>query len=153
MDEVVINSNLASRAWEWIRNRGGLAVWRSINLSNPGAIWYTPVLTEDEKPYEKPSWQSESVPTRIILRPQDLIVCVFEEFKRFHVALRVSGNGLMRKCTRGSSDRIYRALAKAGEDSYYRLDDQTQEAVIYKPGFRCNLLEWYNTYQKEGKNG
>ena len=32
----------APKFLDWIKNRGGVAVWKSINLSNPDASWSTP---------------------------------------------------------------------------------------------------------------
>jgi len=35
----------APKFWEWLRTRGGIAVWKSINLGNAGASWSTPATT------------------------------------------------------------------------------------------------------------
>jgi hypothetical protein len=37
-----ISPETAAKALEWIKTRGGLAIWQSVNLSNPGASWSTP---------------------------------------------------------------------------------------------------------------
>jgi hypothetical protein len=54
------------------------------------------------------------------------------EVKRFHVAVRIGGQGFCLKVTDGGTRRIWRELAKAGTGSFYEFDYNTQEAVIYK---------------------
>lgn len=148
MEPHVVRLEDAAMMWDWLQNRGGLAVWQSINLSNPGASWTTPVLDSEGNLSSKPSWQADNVPARIIFRPEDVLVIKYEEVKRFHVAIRVSGNGLMLKCTSGSSERIERAVRKAGKDACYRFDYETQEAVIFAPVDQFTLLDWYNYFYR-----
>jgi hypothetical protein len=54
----------AEKMLGWIKNRGGVAIWPSINFSNFGASWSTPALTTDGKPYPKPTWQAANEPSR-----------------------------------------------------------------------------------------
>lgn len=126
--------------WDWIKNRGGLAVWQSINLSNPDASWTTPALTEDGKPMPKPTWQVGEAPTKVITDPAKVLIRTYEEVKRFRVGLRQAG--LTIKVTDGGSRRIRSAVAKAGEDATYTFDYETQEAVILKPAKTITLAEW-----------
>ncbi len=125
---------------EWIRDRGGIAQWKSINLSNPGASWSTPALT-DGKPTQKPNWQCENTPSEIITKEEDVVVVVPKEVKRFHVGIRSGYNGLSFKVTDGGSRKIRSAVEKAGEGAWHEFDYYTQEAVIYKPGQTIPLSE------------
>ena len=118
---------------DWLANRGGIAVWRSVNLSNPCGSWSTPVLTVDGTPHEKPTWEAESTPSRIITDPAEIVVTVPKEVKRFHIAVRWGSSGLALKVTEGSTHRIHAAVTKAGEGAWFELDHSTQEAVILIP--------------------
>lgn len=89
MDKHIVASENAARIWNWLQARGGLAVWESINMSNPGASWTTPANKEDGTPTEKPTWQADSKPMRIITDPADVVVSVDEEVKRFRIGVRM----------------------------------------------------------------
>lgn len=118
---------------EWIAERGGIQVWFNVNLSDPGAgNIFTPALTADTKvPYPAPA---STVARGEVITDLSRFQFVKEwvEVKRFHVALRRSTNGLMLKCTDGSTNRINSALEKF-PGSAYRFDYETQEAVIETP--------------------
>lgn len=70
---------------EWIRTRGGVAVWRSVNLSNPGASWSTPACVEGEPHtrFPKPTWQAANEPEKIVTDAARIKVIVPREVKRF----------------------------------------------------------------------
>lgn len=127
---------------EWITSRGGVAVWDSINLSNPGASWSSPALALDGSPTTKPTWQAADKPSRIITDPAEILVDLPVEVKRFHVAVRRSSQGLSYKLTDASSRKVEAATAKAGPEAWYEFDYGSQEAVIYKPGRSIPLSEW-----------
>lgn len=129
----------AHRMLDWIKNRGGIAVWRSVNLSNPGASWSTPAQT-DGVPTPRPTWQADSKPERLIIYPSDVVVVVRKEVKRFHVGVRVGGGGF--KVTDGGTRRIRAAVAKAGPGASYEFDYATQEAVITVPHKTVPLVQW-----------
>jgi len=127
----------APRFWDWIRNRGGLAVWRSIDLSNPGASWTTPA---DHT--QRPTWQAAEEPESIITDPDDVEVCVDREVKRFHVAVRPS-DGFCLKVTDGGSRRIRREVEKAGDGAYHVFDyGDYDNAVIMAPDRTMSLSQW-----------
>jgi hypothetical protein len=122
---------------KWIKTRGGVAIWKNISLSHCGAgDSYTPARHADGSdgttPKDKPHWTKQF--DRIITDINAFrFVKEMREVKRFHVALRISGTGLMMKCTDASSARIRRACDKAGRESSYRFDYETQKAVIELP--------------------
>src|ERR1700693_5710362 len=99
----IVNEVNAALFDEWIRTRGGLAVWRSINLSNPGASWTTPLRNADGSPVTKPTWEAANQPERVITDPADVVVSVDKEVQRFHVALRMGSQGLSIKVSDGGS--------------------------------------------------
>lgn len=133
MEKHIVASENAAKLDDWLRTRGGIAIWSSIDLSDPGKTVTTPVNTADGTPTGKPGWQFESFPSRIITDPDEVVVSTDEEVKRFHVAVRMGSQGFKIKLTDASSDRVRKAVEKAGKGSFYQFDYYTQEAVIYKP--------------------
>ena len=131
MEKHIVTLADAPRILDWIQTRGGIAIWRSINLGNPGASWTTPVTDAEGKPTEKPSWQASSVPERIITDPAEVLVSEDVEVARLHIAIRTGSQGMSLKLTDGSSRRVRKAVAKAGEGAFYVFEGD--EAVILKP--------------------
>lgn len=131
----------AAKFKAWIATRGGVAIWRSINLSNPGGSWSTPALQPGGQPTTKPTWQAETTPSRIITDPAEILVTVPREVKRFHVAIRM-GDSMNLTLTDGASRRVRREVAKAGDKAWYDLDRYTQEAVILVPDREVTLDQW-----------
>lgn len=136
----------AAKFWDWITTRGGLAVWRSVDLSDPTFSQTTPALT-DGQPTTKPSWKVGNEP-EIFTDPTAISVSFDTEVKRFRVAVRRGSQGLSLKVTDGGSRRIRAAVAKAGEGAYHAFDYSTQEAVIFKPTRVCSLAEWHAEQQQ-----
>ncbi len=132
----------ADRILDWILNRGGVLVWKSVDLSCPGSSWSTPAQAEDGKPVTKPTWRAENEPSRHITDIDEVEVMVDKEVKRFYVAVRPGSQGLMLKCTDGATRRIRAAVAKAGEYAYHTFDYETQEAVIMAPDRVIPLREY-----------
>lgn len=132
----------AAKFRNWLATRGGLLIWKSVNLSNPGASWTTPALTDDGKPYAKPTWQAESTASRHITSDADVEVIVPREVKRFHVAVRAGNNRMSLKVTDGGSRKIRAAVDAAGEGAYYQFDGQ--DVVILAPDKVVPLPQWNN---------
>src|SRR5690242_14476264 len=84
----VIREENAAQVVKWLRERGGICVWESINLSNPGVTWLTPALQENGAPTPKPTWQAASMPARHITSMDDILVSRDIEHKRFRVGVR-----------------------------------------------------------------
>jgi hypothetical protein len=137
-----ITSDNAQQIWTWFQNRGGISVWKSADLSDPGKSWTTPANDAEGKPIGKQHWKMQDAPSLTITDPAQVAVDVGKEVKRFRVSVRVGGNGLALKCTDASSARIRKALEKAGPDSWYEFDYENQEAVIFAPGESLPLLDF-----------
>lgn len=131
MEKHRIDAQNAKQIATWFKERGGVAVWRSVNLSNPGASWTCPINGPDGKPAGKPNWQSDSKPERIITDPAEVDVVTGKEVKRFHVAVRTGSWDI--KLTTASSEKVRRETNKAGEGAWYEFDYSSQEAVIFVP--------------------
>lgn len=125
-----IGAQNAEQIAGWFRDRGGVAIWRSVNLSNPGASWTCPINGPDGKPAGKPNWQSDSQPERLITNPDEVEVVTGKEVRRFHIALK-RGSGFSITLTPASSAKVKKAVAKAGKDAWYEFDYGAQEAVIF----------------------
>jgi hypothetical protein len=116
-------------------------VWESISLSDPGKSWTTPRLNEKGLPVARLRW-SAAEPWRVISDAHEVVVAIGCEVQRFKVVVRMSNNGLMLKCSEGSTRRIRKVLAKAGEGSHYQFDYWTRECVVYAMVERVSLLAW-----------
>jgi hypothetical protein len=126
----------AAKILEWIKTRGGLALWGSVNLSNLGASWTAPVNDEDGHPNGRPHWSAANEPYRVITDAAEVEVTVPLEVKRFRVATRMGAQGYMVKLTDASTRRLRKAVDQAAErtadkQAWYQFDYETQEAVIY----------------------
>jgi hypothetical protein len=128
----------------WIKGRGGIAVWKSQDFSEFGKEMFTPAMTDhrDPKPTPGPSWKVGNEPERIVTDPGQVILDTPKEVKRFRIGVRPGSQGLKVKVTDGGTRRIRAAMAKAGEDSWYEFDYNTQEAVILVPGETITLKEY-----------
>jgi len=141
MEKHTITPENALKIIEWLNSSRNVALWESVNLSNPGYSLLTPAIT-DGKPTEKPSWQVSNMPAKIFTSIDDFQVTRYKEKRRFHVAIRRgSNNPFMFKCTDASTRKIYAAIEKI-PDSHYAFDYETQEAVIYVPDSTIPLTEW-----------
>jgi hypothetical protein len=119
----------------WIAERGGVQVWENQNMSDPDAgSMYTPLMTEQGEPMPAPHWsvRAGEIVTEI---ERFRFAAEVVEVDRLHVAIRRSGNGLMVKCTDGSTRRIrgrcMKAEMKYGDRVIYRFDYDTQDCVIF----------------------
>ena len=122
----------AAKFLDWLRNRGGVAIWESINLANAGASWSTPVLTKGGDPTTQPTWQCGNAPAKVVVDPNQIRVYAGKEVHRFKVGIRPGSQGMSMKVTDGGTRNIHRALEKYGEgSSWYEFDYETQEAVIF----------------------
>lgn len=134
IEKHVCNPQSAKQMLEWIKTRGGLALWRSINLSNPDKTWTTPLNKVDGTPMPKQSWEMANEPYRVITDPGEVVVDIPKEIKRFHVGTRRAEFAI--KVTNGGTRKIRAAVSKAAEqygDAWYEFDYSTQEAVIFVP--------------------
>jgi hypothetical protein len=151
-----VTSYNAELIWDWRQNRGGIAIWRSIDLSDPGKSWTTPAQEEDGSPKAKQHWQMADKPDRIITDPAEVEVHVPKEVDRFHVAIE-RGSGLMRfQLTDGSTRKVRRRVEKANEKhcngeklAWYEFDYSVQDAVILVPDRQVPIEEYINELARE----
>ena len=160
-EKYIIKPKDVDRVRGWLANRGGIAHWKSINLSNPGGSWSTPATIrrgdcadplkagEDPNtilPYPKPNWQCPNQPSFVTTSENDVIVEVPVEFKRFRISLRGSSNGLSLKLTDASTAKIRRgvdqAAEKTGKDAWYEFDYENQQAIIFVSGTQTPLKDY-----------
>jgi hypothetical protein len=134
----IITPDHAPKVLKWFEETGGLQVWDSINLSNPGARWFTP----NHQPPQKPNWQTSTEHVLVITDQAQVGVAVYKEVKRFRVALRVSGTGLYLKLTDAASRKLQKEMSRVGDEAVYKFDHTTQEAVILVPESTISLAEW-----------
>ena len=97
---------------DWLKNRGGILVWQSVDLSDPEHVVTTPALDQLGNRPKKPDWKCDDNPT-LLTNPDEIGVASSVEVKRFHVATRMGSQGFCIKVTDGGSNRIRREVAKA----------------------------------------
>jgi hypothetical protein len=62
MDRQSVTPENAPRFSEWLKSRGGVAIWRSVDLSDPGASVSTPALTPEGTPTPEASLEVRERP-------------------------------------------------------------------------------------------
>lgn len=139
-----IDPSNAAKMWDWLQNRGGILIWSSANLSDPGVTWSMPARGKDGQPNtQKPHWGADKV-IRHITDPAEVFVSVPKEVKRIRIALRRGSQGMSFKLTDASSQRVRKAVADVGEkygtDAWYAFEGD--EAVIYREDIRCPIARW-----------
>ena len=134
VEKHTVQQENAEKIWEWLHNRGGLAIWKSINLSNPGASWTGPAMDKEGQPSTKPTWQAANQAGRIIAQVDEVVVSIPKEVARYHIGIRMGRQGLSMKVTDASTAKIRKSVdfaeKKFGKPSWYKFDYETQEAVI-----------------------
>lgn len=139
MKQIQFNQADASKALDWLNNRGGIAVWTNCNMSSQslGGESYTPALTADGKPTLSPGWQFGNKPSRIVTDPTE--VCVVEYAVHSRVKTIPSKYGPPCDPIKRGRNKVDAALEQAGEGSYWQFDWNSRnygsawtDAVIYK---------------------
>lgn len=121
---------------DWIRNRGGVAVWNSQDLSHLGKSWSTPANAKNGTPTRRPHWAAGERPEEIVADPGQVQVCHDQEVKRFRIEI-IGGSEFSLKLTSTSSRQVRAAVNKAGVGAYHVF-----EAVIMAPSKTETLAEW-----------
>ena len=140
-----ITADNAEKIWAWFQERGGIAIWKSLSLSDPSASWTSPLKGPDGEAPTKPHWSAENEPSEIITDPTQVLVNIPKQVKRFRVGLRLGAQGMMVKCTDAASRRIRKECEKAGPNSWYEFDER--EAVIFVPDKTIPLPEFIQSQQ------
>lgn len=117
----------AAKFADWIRNRGGVAVWKSHDLGDPGASSSTPALT-DGKPTTSPHWKYTGNPAFVVTDPSEITVYESKVVAHIPVKLKQSQGRLV--LTDASQRKVGRALEQAGEESFYRKNGD----MLFDPG-------------------
>lgn len=138
-----VSEKNAHQIKEWLATRGGVFVWESVNLSNPGATCTTPATTVDGKPTLSPYYEYASTPKKHITSIDQCEVCIDKEVKRFKVGVRQCKNGLSLKVTDAGSCRIRKEVEQAGIGAYYVFDYGAEKnCIIFAPEKVVPLSEY-----------
>jgi hypothetical protein len=133
----------AQKMKDWIANRGGLAIWESQDLGDPGRSWTTPVLDEEGNPVGPPHWKCGGPgarQSRIITDMKDVEVITDKEVRRFPLHLSKHMQGMTIVLTDACSKKVRKALDQAGKGSTYVFDGD--EVVILVPDKVVPLAEY-----------
>lgn len=142
---VVLGRESAEQVWDWFRDRGGIIVWRSMDVDGPARQWTTPMQDAVGDAPSRPHYRAR--PDRYITDPGDVVVVESVECERFKVAMLETETGVC--CSDAGVRRIVRAVERANDDrslgcgAWHTLDVETGEAVIYRAGDEpVGLLEY-----------
>ena len=134
-----IDERHAVKVSRWIAECGGVAVWGSLDLSDPGRQFFTPARLTDGAPSGPPHWSSPREPKRIVTDPAEVEVVTHREVKRIRVAIR-PGYGLGLVLTGAASARLRKALDDIGPGAVYVFEGN--EAILYAEVSRTPLPKW-----------
>jgi hypothetical protein len=144
MAPLTVTLENAPKVWEWL-NRGGIAVWSSADLSDPGWSVTTPRFNQDGTVVTKPHQKAHDVPRYISLADNQVVVAQPRELKRFHVAVRRDPQGLSWNLADASIRRGRREIAKALEryaDAWHEIDYDNQDCVIIVSDTLTPIDQW-----------
>lgn len=125
----------------WIKDRGGVIVWKNQDLSTPSrGNMFTPLKTEDgmDRRNVKPHW-SMGEPEVITDATRFRFVKEWKELDRIKIALDKKMSGFKINLTSGSTRKVEARLARwksrGQPHAAYSFDYETQEAVFEYPIF------------------
>ena len=134
----------AAKFLDWIRNRGGVAVWQSVNLGNPGASWSGPMQQANGDPSSKPNWESDTKPASV--HTDATKIGVYSAVLVETIPAKVKVNGMQMVLTSGTTRRLTAALRrveKSHGNSFYRKGSSMDpELYIFTSGPMVSLQEW-----------
>lgn len=100
----------AHQIWRWLQERGGIIVWESQDMGNPGQSVTTPYRSADGSPAGSPGWRYPT-PTRHITDPADVVVLATRVLKT--VPVRISrADGFRLIVANSSVDKLGRMVEK-----------------------------------------
>jgi hypothetical protein len=137
-----IHPDHAKKIAEWLAHRGGVLIWHSAKIGSVQTLT-TPALLVDGTPDTKPPhWSMKENPEHVTDIGQVFVVEP-KEVKRFHVAVRMGGQGLCIKVTDEGSNRIRKELAKAGDNAWYEFDYcDYNNCIIFNEGKKTPLAQY-----------
>ncbi len=141
MQPYIVGEEYAVKIWDWVQNRGGIKVWHSADLSDPGWGTTSPARTAEGIEVKKPHWKADPTP-RLITDAAEIVVSHDKEVKRIPISLRMGSQGLKVKLTDTSTRKVTKAVEDVGEGGFYRFDYDKQEAVIFKQTGTTPLATW-----------
>ena len=148
------NPENARQLKEWLATRGGLAIWESQDLGDPGKTWTTPVKDAAGQVNGPPHWKcggKDAKPKQIITDIRQVEVVIDREVERFRIKVK-RGSGLMIVLNDASSKRVRDAEARIGKGAYHTFDHD--EAIILAPEKIIPLAEFdHEAWKQENPNG
>jgi hypothetical protein len=106
----IVTTENAAKIYQWLQERGGILVWQSHDLCDPGASVTTPAHGPDGAPTGSPGWKFPE-PTRHITDPADVMVSEAEMLEEMDVTVMFQ-DGLRLVITKGSERRANQRLSK-----------------------------------------
>lgn len=114
LNEYTVQNVLSARKFaEWFRDRGGIAVWSSCDLSNPGKrlttpAWWPAVIQRAKR---SPHWSMGAEP-KVFTDPAKVLLIEYEDFCTFEIKLK-RGSGMNVVLSSKSDHKVRDMLCKA----------------------------------------
>lgn len=123
---IVFSPENEAKAVEWLKSRGGIAVWTNRDLGSPslGSETLTPALQTDGSPTVSPNWRNGNTPDRIVTDPACVIVQTYREVARVKIRRGPPCYGCVNRADRAKLDR---ALEAAGTGASWVADYSAME--------------------------
>jgi hypothetical protein len=109
----------APKIAKWLRERGGLLIWKSHDLADPGASVTTPAKTAEGADTPPPHWKFPK-PDRHITSADELVVFTAKVVETFKVKLVRRGQMGQKLVLSDASTRKVRTKLSKHEDSFHR---------------------------------
>lgn len=112
----------AGKIANWLATRGGILIWQSRDLGDPGKSVTTPYLTADGKLTDSPHWKFGGTPDRHIKSSDDVDVGTSRIVETFKVKLKGSRYGKITvndAGTRKLESRLEHWRQETGKDAFY----------------------------------
>ncbi len=145
---LAVHTFQAAKVARWLQHCGGIAVWGSLDLSDPGREWFTPARLTDGTLPSPPHWSAPNKPKRIVTDIEQVFVVTHREAARVRIAIRRGSYGLRWKLTDASSARLRKALAKAGSTAVHVFEGD--HAVVHVETSRTPLADWLREHPNAG---
>ena len=137
--KLVIEPSAVNQVREWIESRGGVAIWKCVDLGNSriGSETLTPATHKDGAPATSPHWSNGNSPNRIITELSQVGVRSWREVSRVKVR---TGPPCFGNVHRADRTKLDAAMDKAGNGASWQADYSKRsfgspwfEAVISVP--------------------
>lgn len=129
----------------WLRTRGGVFVWKNLDLGSPtsGATSCTPATTQEGTPYPSPHWRFGNKPERHLTRHDEVVVSRIETVEQ--LPAKFTHQGLSAACRKKADQRCAATRTTFGGDVWWSVSDDPAAIFIKREAEVVPLSEYLST--------